>query len=70
MLFSKPLLTAPNFDVSVNYVNLSLLSELVAKAIVNDKTLNLIDQMDLQGELSAHLRLYEWIFCLCACQKC
>jgi uncharacterized protein YhdP len=55
VLFSKPLLTAPNhFDVSVNYVNLSLLSELVAKAnIVNDKTLNLIDQMDLQGELSA-----------------
>ena len=55
VLFSKPLLTASNyFDVSVNYVNLSLLSELVAKAnIGNDKTLDLIDQLELQGELSA-----------------
>ncbi len=55
LLFSKPLLTAPNhFDVSLNYVNLSLLSELVAKSnIVNDKTLNLIDKLQLQGELSA-----------------
>lgn len=55
LLFSKPLMTEANhFDVSLNYVNLSLLSELAAKTnIVNDKTLDLIQQLQLKGELSA-----------------
>jgi uncharacterized protein (TIGR02099 family) len=43
-----------DYDVSVNYINLSFLSGLIEKAnIADDAALNIIDQLDLQGELSA-----------------